>query len=263
LQVAEPTTERADRPRTRGFELAADQLAVVIPARNEVRTLRSVAIACLAEVRTVIVVDDASTDGTLDAVADLPVIPLRSDRHLGKGGALTLGFRKALDLGVEAVITIDGDGQHDPHDIPAFIEEANARPGSLVVGARIGSRESAPLARRMANRIADFWISLAAGVALRDSQCGQRLYPRDVLLAVRPAAEPEDGFAFESEVLIECAWQGFGVATVPIETRYPADRRASHFRPGRDIWRITRMVARRILVRARPHRSRRLHGALD
>jgi len=264
LHVVEPPEEHAtSRPRSRPFELAAGQLAIVIPARNEARTLKDIAVACLAEASAVIVVDDASNDGTLEAVADLPVVRLRSDTHLGKGGALMLGFRKALELGAEAVITIDGDGQHDPRDVPAFIAAANRHPGALVVGARVLSPGSAPLVRRFANRIADFWISLVAGIPLRDSQCGHRLYPRELLLDVKSAAGPEDGFAFESEVLIESAWQGFGVVAVPIETRYPVDRRPSHFRAGRDVWRITGMVVRRLLLRSRLQRARRLQRVLD
>lgn len=265
MQVASPLEELPLRRQRRrpGYSLAADQVAVVIPARNEARSLREVVTACLSQVRTVIVVDDASTDGTLDAVADLPLVAVRSETHLGKGGALALGFRKALELGAEAVVTLDGDGQHDPHDIPAFVEIANRHPGSLVIGARVLAAEAAPLTRRLANRVADFWISRAAGLVIRDSQCGQRLYPRELLLSVTPGTAPESGFAFESDVLIACAWQGFGVVAVPIQARYPENRRASHFRPARDIWRITCAVARRTYAVDRPQWTRTLHRAAD
>jgi glycosyltransferase involved in cell wall biosynthesis len=246
-----------------GFSLTAAQLAIVIPARNEARSLRAVVSASLAEARIVIVVDDASTDATLDTVADLPVVALRSDTHLGKGGALALGFLKALELGAEGVVTLDGDGQHDPHDIPAFLEAANRKPGSLIIGARVLATETAPWARRYANRIADFWVSRAAGIAIQDSQCGQRLYPRELLLAVIPGTAPVEGFAFESDVLIESTWQGFGIVAVPIQARYPENRRASHFRPARDIWRITCAVARRIYAVDRPRWTRSLHRAAD
>jgi glycosyltransferase involved in cell wall biosynthesis len=265
LQVTIPPEElplRRQRSRP-GFSLTSAQLAVVIPARNEARSLRAVAAACLSEARIVIVVDDASTDGTLETVSDLPLIALRSDAHLGKGGALALGFRKAIEAGAEAVVTLDGDGQHDPRDIPAFLAAANRKPGSLVIGARMLASETAPWTRRFANRIADYWVSRAAGMAIRDSQCGHRLYPRELLLSVNPGAAPEDGFAFESEILIESTWQGFGVVAVPIKARYPEDRRASHFRPARDVWRITRVVARKTFAGDRPHWTRTLRRATD
>ncbi len=239
-----------------GSRLVREQLAVVIPARNEARSLRPLIERCLPEAQTIIVVDDASTDGTLDTVVDLGIVTLRSDQHLGKGGALLAGFRKALEAGALAVVTLDGDGQHDPADIPAFLDTANRHPGALIVGARVRQRTRAPLTRRFANRVADFWISRAAGLPVCDSQCGQRLYPRDLLLTMQLKTRREDGFVFESEILIDSAWRGFDVIPLPIESRYPANSRASHFRPVRDIWRITRMVARRTFSPERPVTAR-------
>jgi hypothetical protein len=84
-----------------------------------------------------------------------------------------------------------------------------------------------------------------------------------LLLSVNPSAAPEDGFAFESEILIESTWQGFGVVAVPIKARYPDDRRASHFRPARDIWRITRVVARKTFAGDRPQWTRDMRRATD
>lgn len=239
-----------------GARLSRDQLAVVIPARNEARSLRALVERCLPEARTIIVIDDASTDGTLETVADLGIVAIRSDQHLGKGGALLAGFRKALEAGASAVVTLDGDGQHDPADIPAFLDTANRHPGALIVGARLRQRTRAPLTRRFANRVADYWISRAAGLPVSDSQCGQRLYPRELLLTMQIEARHDEGFVFESEVLIDSAWRGFDVIALPIESRYPSNSRASHFRPLRDIWRITCMVARRTFSPERPLTAR-------
>jgi glycosyltransferase involved in cell wall biosynthesis len=230
--------------------LQLEQLAAVIPARNEARSIRALAEACLQHVRQVIVVDDASTDGTAEALSGLPITLLSNKVRLGKGGALSRGFREALEHGAHAVVTLDGDGQHDPHDIPAFVEAANRYPGHLIIGARIKGAACAPRLRRAANRIADFWISWAAGTPICDSQSGHRLYPRELLMSVHANAEFADGFAFESELLIESTRHGFGVAAVPIETRYPGDARASYFRPAYDIWRITRMVTWKLASRA-------------
>lgn len=233
-------------------KLTKDHLAVVIPARNEAPSLRPIVENCLRHARIVIVIDDASMDGTLATIADLPVIALRSDIHLGKGGALALGFRTALEQGALAIVTLDGDGQHDPEDIPAFLAAANRHSGALIVGARVRGRERAPLTRRLANRVADFWISRAAGLQVQDSQCGHRLYPRELAATIEPGIKLEDGFVFESEILIEGAWQGFDVVALPIESRYPGNLRASHFRPVRDIWRIACMVARKTFSAERP-----------
>lgn len=235
----------------RGRQLTKEHVAIVIPARNEAASLRQVVQRCLDEAQWVLVVDDASIDGTRDAVADLAVTCLRSDTHLGKGGALALGFRAAIELGARAVVTLDADGQHDPGDTASFIVAANRAPGTIIVGARLVGRSRAPIRRRLANRIADFWISRAAGMRICDSQCGHRLYPREVLLGLKPSCR-EDGFVFESEILIEAARSGFAVASLPIEARYPKNSRPSHFRPVRDIWRITRMVSIKLFSRGRP-----------
>lgn len=229
--------------------LTRDQLAILIPARNEVRCIRELVLACQPQARWVIVIDDASTDGTGDAIRDLPITLIRSEVQLGKGGALQRGFAAALQLGAAAVVTLDGDGQHDPVDIPTFIAAANRYPDHLVLGSRSKEQHRAPRKRLFANRIADFWISWAAGQPVRDSQCGHRLYPAALLKAVHARDSLEYGFVFESEILIDGARAGFPVVSVPIESRYPEHARPSHFRPACDIWRITKMVFWKIVLR--------------
>jgi glycosyltransferase involved in cell wall biosynthesis len=224
-----------------------DDIAVVIPAYNERRTLRDLVERTLRQVRHVIVVDDGSTDGTSTAIADLPVVLLRHERPRGKGEALKRGFAEALRRGYDAVVTIDGDGQHVAADIPRLLAAHRIEPNAIVLCARTRGRDCQPRLRRFANGFADFWISWACGRRVSDSQCGQRLYPRTVL-------ESADwthtgGFAFESEVLIEATRHGFEIASVPIVVRYHDGRRPSHFRPLVDVARITRMLFWKILSR--------------
>ena len=95
--------------------------AIVIPAFNEARTIRDIARRSLQQCDTVIVVDDGSTDGTGDAIKGLPVILLRHEGNRGKAAALWTGFASALAGGTDVVITLDGDGQHRPEDIPLLI----------------------------------------------------------------------------------------------------------------------------------------------
>ncbi|MGH8552208.1 MAG: glycosyltransferase family 2 protein, partial [Methylococcales bacterium] len=148
--------------------------AVVIPAYNEARTLGPLLDQVLKKGQTVIVVNDASTDETPAIASSRPVIVLNQPRHSGKGHALATGFRRAIELGFDFVITMDGDLQHDPADLPKFFYAAQRFPRDLIVGARLLNREEAPKSRLFANRFADFWISWASGQPLRDSQCGYR-----------------------------------------------------------------------------------------
>jgi glycosyltransferase involved in cell wall biosynthesis len=223
--------------------------AVVIPAYNERATIAGIVERALACAHTVIVVDDGSTDGTADALASCSVTLIRNDRNGGKGHSLWCGMQHALSLGMAGVVTLDGDGQHAPEDIPRLVAMARSHPRDIVVGARLLGRECAPRSRRCANRVADFWIGWAAGQRLADSQSGFRVYPSTLLERVRIRHDAARSFVFESEFLIAAARLDARVRNVPVATIYPHHARASHFRGLRDITRITRMVAWHILRR--------------
>jgi glycosyltransferase involved in cell wall biosynthesis len=234
---------------TGGAEGDEPRYAVVIPAYNEAATIADVVARVLRQGTPIIVVDDGSTDGTGAALAGLPVTLLRNDRNLGKGASLWRGMHHALGLGVAAIVTVDGDGQHAPEEIPRLLAEARAHPRAIVVGARVLGREAAPRARYLANRFADFWVGWAAGQPLADSQSGFRVYPAALLRQVAVKHGPARGFVFESELLIAAARHGFGSRAVAVSALYPKAARPSHFRPVLDIARITRMVAWKLLSR--------------
>lgn len=218
---------------------------VVIPALNEERAIRGVVLAALQHCGKVIIVDDGSSDGTCAAIADLPLEVIRHPTPQGKAMALRDGFRRALELGAEGVLTMDGDGQHDATDLPRLLEAARRYPNHVVIGARMLGKDAQPGKNRFGNQNADFFVSWACGQRIVDTQSGQRYYPR---AAVELALTmPHDGFVFESEILIECAAHGIRTVSVPIAVSYEEDRRASHFKPIRDVTRITRMIAWRLL----------------
>jgi glycosyltransferase involved in cell wall biosynthesis len=221
--------------------------AVVIPAHNEARTIRAVAIGALQHVPLVIVVDDASTDGTSDLVEGLPVVVLRNEHNCGKAASLLRGAAAAIERGASAIVTLDGDGQHDPEDLAAVLEAHRASPAGIVIGARLHHRDRIPPSRYWANRVANFWISLASGYRIADSQSGFRVYPAALLQTANVRADRSRSFVFESEILIEAARRGVLAACVPINVVYSERGRASYFRPVVDIARIVRMVAWRLL----------------
>jgi hypothetical protein len=155
----------------------------------------------------------------------------------------------ALSDGVKAVVTLDGDGQHRPDDIPRLLEAHAEQPEALVVGARLHEGNNIPPQRYFANRFANFWIAWAAGQYIKDSQSGFRVYPADVLRTLPPRLGRTRGFVFESEVIIEAGRRGVRLAWVPIPAIYEPGARRSHFRPVADIMLITRMVAWKLLTR--------------
>ena len=223
------------------------KVAVVIPALDEARTIRDIALRSLAACPNVVVVDDGSRDGTARALSDLPVTVLRHAATRGKATALRTGFAWALSIDADVVVTQDGDGQHRPEDIPRLIHVARRHPDKLVIAARLRGRERAPRARDFANRWADFWISWAAGHRIADSQSGQRLYPAALLRAL-PLERLASGFALETEMVIAAARRGFLTVAVPIEAIYHLNGRRSHFRPLRDTARISGVIWKYLLL---------------
>ena len=234
--------------------LSPERIAVVIPALNEALRIRDVVEGALRHCPNVILVDDGSNDGTVEAVAGLPVSVLRHPVRMGKGAGLRDGFAEALRHGFDAVVTMDGDGQHSADDIPRLLAAANRFPGWIVIGARLRKRANQPMYRRLANEFGDWGIAWGTGYQVADSQSGQRLYPAEVCRLACSGIPGED-FVFEAQIVMSAAQRlGTRCVSVPIEARYNTvhaapDFRPSHFRPLRDLWRITSHIVLQCLRR--------------
>jgi glycosyltransferase involved in cell wall biosynthesis len=244
---------------------AVGRWCVLIPCLNEEAAIRSVVESVLALGAPVIVIDDGSDDRTPDIVATLPVTLLRQDRRSGKGAALRRGFREALRQGYDAVLTMDGDGQHQASDIPRIVAAARSHPAHIVIGARLLDRAQQPKGRRRANAVADWGISWACAQAIADTQSGQRWYPREALDLVDLPAE---NFVFEAAMLIAASREKrLGVVSVPIASRYQGSYRPSHFRPVRDVTRITLYTVGRVFhygnIMDSHRRSRGMPAVID
>lgn len=221
-------------------------IAVVIPAFNEAATIADIVRKAGQYSKLVIVVNDGSTDHTIKTLESLPVTVLNNAVNQGKGKSLLRGAEYAIEQGASSVITLDGDGQHQPEDIPLLLEQAASDPETIIIAARLRARHAAPPLRRFANAFADFWISWAAGQQIRDSQSGFRLYPADVFNKCNTSS---DKFVFESEILIDAAHEGIYSRSIAIDTVYHKNARASHFRPAADTWAIVMMVAKKLIIR--------------
>jgi glycosyltransferase involved in cell wall biosynthesis len=235
--------------------------AVVIPAYNEAATIRQVTLRALRAAPLVIVVDDGSRDGTAQQLDGLGAVVLRNAANQGKAASLWRGAHAAIELGAAAIVTLDGDGQHFPEDVPTLLQAWQAAPGDIVIGSRLHQRSRIPPSRYWANRVANFWIGLAAGHPIADTQSGFRVYPARVFREARLRHDRAHSFVFESEVLIEAARLGVRAVCVPVQVIYSDRARASHFRPVLDIARITRMVAWRLLAQGLAQRAAALRRA--
>jgi glycosyltransferase involved in cell wall biosynthesis len=191
----------------------------------------------------VVVVDDGSTDDTASRAAAAGATVLVQRPNAGKGAALRAGFRYALERDAAAVITLDGDGQHDPAEIPRFVE-AFARTGPELV---LGRRDFAamPPVRRISNTLGGWIFSAAVGRRVADNQSGYRLIGRQLMTAMLDSTD--SGFAFEVEMIARCIALGLPMTEVPIRTIYAGE--PSHIRPWahlRSFLRVSR-DARRIV----------------
>jgi glycosyltransferase involved in cell wall biosynthesis len=202
---------------------------VVIPCFNEEKTIASLAHGARQHLSAVMVVDDGSQDNTATLAISTGVNVIRHSRNLGKGAALKTGLAAALRQGFEWAFTMDGDGQHAPDDLPAFIRSAEQTGAALLVGNRMHNAQAIPWLRRIVNRWMSRRISERAGRFLPDSQCGFRLVNLKAWAALRLET---DHFEIESEMLLAFVRAGYRVEFVPIQV-IPKGRR-SHIRPVRD-----------------------------
>jgi flavin-dependent dehydrogenase/glycosyltransferase involved in cell wall biosynthesis len=202
----------------------------VIPVFNEASTIGSL-VARVACHGPVLVVDDGSSDGSAGAAAAAGAVVIHTGHRRGKGAALRAGFTEALRRGAERVLTLDGDGQHDPEDVPRLLAASAAFPRAIVIGSRLadGGTSMEP-GRLAAVRVAGFFINWLTGQPVADTQSGFRVYPRAVLEAVKPQ---RGGFVLESEMLVRGAAADFAAREVPVNAGLGAGR-PSRFRPLRD-----------------------------
>ena len=177
----------------------------------------------------VIVVDDGSTDDTAALAAAAGATVVSHARNLGKGAALKTGMSAALTRGFEWVLTMDGDGQHRPQDLPAFFRCAEQAGVRLVVGNRMHNAQAIPWLRRQVNRWMSRRLSERAGQLLPDSQCGFRLVNLKVWAGVPLKT---DHFEIESEMLLAFIRAGHRVEFVPIQV--VGRGRSSHIHPMAD-----------------------------
>jgi glycosyltransferase involved in cell wall biosynthesis len=205
------------------------QAVAVIPVHNEAATIGAL-VAAARLYLPVIVVDDASHDGSGHYAAAAGATVLTLPCQHGKGAALRHGFTAALRRGAEVVVTLDGDGQHDPQDIPRLLAASQRWPESIIIGSRLTATPQMPRHRLHAIRVASFWISWMSEGNITDTQSGFRLYPASVLHTLRLK---HGGFLLESELLLKASQAGWIVREIPIRAVYPPGLK-SHYRPIKD-----------------------------
>lgn len=213
-------------------------ICVVIPTYNNDTTIKTVVEKSLLYCDDVIVVTDGCTDRTTDIFDTIDGITIVSyQQNRGKGYALKMGFRKALEMGFSYAITLDGDGQHYPEDIPLFLKANQEHPQSLIIGSRQLEGVDRSKGSSFANKFSNFWFYVQTGRALPDTQTGYRLYPLRRLYGLSLLTSRYEA---ELELLVFASWHGVKLVPIPVQVYYPPrNERVSHFRPGKDFARIS------------------------
>ncbi|MFN2567683.1 MAG: glycosyltransferase family 2 protein [Gemmatimonadaceae bacterium] len=211
------------------------RVVALIPAYNADRFVGDVIRRARAHV-PVIVVNDGSTDRTLAEATAAGATVIDQQPNQGKGMALKRGFRAVLEQGAAAVITLDADGQHDPDEIPLFVERFRATGVDLIIGERAFSKM--PVVRRVSNTIGRLAFSWAMGRRIRDNQSGYRLLSRRLMEAVLGSAER--GYEFEMDMIVTAVKRGWRIEGVPIRTIYGEE--TSHIKPMQHVVQFFRMV---------------------
>lgn len=207
---------------------------VVIAHYNHLGTLRQVSELCRAVWPHILVVDDGSENFPEDCLQGLDVQLVRQTPNQGKGTAILVGAAWAKQNGFTHIITIDADGQHNPQEIPLFVESATSHPQALIIGVRKFD-ETVPFGSRFGRKFGNFWVHLQTGKKVQDIQSGFRCYPVDVLDVLTLWSKR---YAFEVEVVVRALWAGFTVEEIPVSVVYN-DERISHFSQFKDNLRLT------------------------
>ena len=218
--------------------------AALIPALDCGDTIGEVVRGARQHVERVLVVDDGSRDGTASEARAAGAEVFTHEENLGKGAALAAGLRYLEERGYSHAVSVDGDGQHLPEEMPKIITESKAHPVALVIGRRQIETEVAAI-KRFGNEFANVWVRIATGLDLGDTQCGFRVYPIAATLALHSSGQR---FDFETEVLIRAVRAGIEVRSVPVRVFYPPpELRHSHYDKVWDTVRIIEAVVGLIL----------------
>ncbi len=230
---------------------------IAILACNNRATLRAVVQSAIATGYDLLVIDNGSVDHCLQPIVDLQCRTLQLTEHVSQGAALLLAAKEAAKLGYDTIVSIDGDGRHNPEDTHLLVAKAEiSNQPCMIIGARQLPEEGIPNTDHFAKTSANYWVRLACGLEIPDAESSFRLYPVKELLA---QSLGRGHCGFEIETLVKLAWSGIGVSFVPVTAcKTPADNVINGFSKIRDRLCLTLLHCRLLLRRLSPWPHKRL-----
>ncbi|MCM8771320.1 MAG: glycosyltransferase family 2 protein [Candidatus Omnitrophica bacterium] len=214
---------------------------VVIPTYNEAKEIGNLVRKLRSSNLEVLVIDDGSSDATAQIARQADAMVIKNAQNQGKGASLIKGFDFVLKNGFDAVLTMDGDGQHNPDDVKYFFDAMKTKDAGVFVGNRMHKAKGMPFIRWLTNKFMSLLISFLCKQRIADSQCGFRLIKREVLEKIRLKSMK---YEIESEIIIKAARHGFKIASVDIESIYKGEK--SQINPFLDTIRFFKFLMREI-----------------
>ena len=202
------------------MESNGSKTVAIIPAYNEEGSIAKVVLQAKQYVDNVIVCDDGSSDMTFTIARALGVRVIRHAVNQGKGATFRTLSKEVVELSPDIIVTLDGDGQHDPQDIPMLLKPIEAGECDVVVGSRYvdGGKMNAPFYRKVGLRVINFLFRRAAGGLIKDTQSGFRAYSQKAFDFLMQC--DAKGYGIEGEQLVFAARNGLRVMEVPISIKY-------------------------------------------
>ena len=197
---------------------------VCIPAFNEEKPIVDIIKKSLNYVDRVVVCDDGSTDLTSEQAKNAGAIVLKHEKNMGKGYAMKSLFRYAKDVDADIVVTIDGDGQFLPEQIPNLIEPILENNYDIVIGNRFSDDEEMPSYRKAGNKMLDTITKLAADLPFSDTQSGFRSYSKK---AIQSISFSTNGFGVDSEILVDASNKGLKITEKKVTVLYNTGEKTS------------------------------------
>lgn len=217
-----------------------ERVLALIPAYNEAGRIGPVIRQTREQVGEVLVIDDGSTDETSRIARDAGATVIRHETNAGKGASIITGLDYFARSVADCCLLLDADGQHDPAEIPRFVETAASTGAGIVVGSRMQDTREMPRVRLWTNQVTSWITGQLARQRIPDSQCGYRLLTRTVLPDLKLSTRR---FETETEMLIHAGRAGHQIISLPIRTIYEPGR-VSRIHPLRDSIRFFKLVGR-------------------
>ena len=201
---------------------------VCIPAFNEERFIGKVVKNCLKYADRVVVCDDASVDNTYEVADAAGANVIRHEKKCGKGEAFQSLFQFARHSNVDVIVTIDGDGQFLPEEIPKLVKKIESNEADIVIGYRFDNAEEMPNYRKFGNKMLDKMTNMATELSVRDTQSGFRAYSKNIIKLIE---FKKKGFGVDTEILINAAKNGARISEEKVSVIYHTGSQTSTKNP--------------------------------